>query len=139
MPTPVLTQRKLAVVDDDGQHLFWVSDAEAHVLISKQQVHYHVKNGVIQKLTASPDLMIALSTGAALDSLGEPVDVSIGRGSGLDHTRYSTRQGTEDTPENVWTLKHLRPSTQSMYFSVQSACLVPWFDPLDEVILLEAA
>ena len=85
---------RFAVIDEAGDHLFWADEQRAHELLVERKVRLVRRKGRARVLIARCDV-------------AEPLQLSLeGRGSGLDHMRYSHRHETADNPPRVWTLLH---------------------------------
>lgn len=85
---------RFAVVDEAGEHLFWVYEDRAQDLLKEGKVRLVRRKGRARILVARCDV-------------AEPLRLELdGRGSALDHTRYSHRRETRDNPPRVWTLLH---------------------------------
>jgi hypothetical protein len=103
---------KLAVVDPQGELLFWVEDGdEARTLIKKRQARLIRKNGRVRMLVA---------TDAFTEEYGS---LDGGRGTAFDKTRYSHNHETDTNPEKVWTLKRLPRTTRPVFTRVLDDCL----------------
>ena len=85
---------RLRVVDVCGEHLYWVDELGAQDLLKRGLVRLIRRRGRMRMLQAREDA-------------GPPPQLQLaGRGSGLDHMRYSHRRETVDNPPRVWTLLH---------------------------------
>lgn len=90
-----LVPARVAVVDDNGSHLCFVNESRARELIEEKKVRFHGRNGQVRVLVAKA---------AHRHEFGQ---LDGGRGTGLDHKRYSHRHETDTNPHNVWTFYDL--------------------------------
>ena len=79
-------------------HLMWADDDRARELVKAGQARPIRRKGSVRVLQAA----------AGWKKPGE-VD-PLGRGTALDHVRYSHRHETEENPPNVWSLRRLSPA-----------------------------
>jgi hypothetical protein len=82
---------RLPVMDTTGECLFFVDDTGARELLHAGSVRLIRRNGRNRVLLATGEIRRS-----ELELLG--------RGSGLDHVRYSHQRETHDNPARVWCL-----------------------------------
>lgn len=92
MSTPVDRDRsRISVIGVSGEFLGWATEDEAHLLVRHGQATVVRRRGKIRVVQA------------VVESIRKPWEVRmLGRGSALDHTRYSHRRETEENPPRVW-------------------------------------
>ena len=88
------TKSVIAVIDGEGEHLFWASEERAQELVRSGEATPIRRRGVGRILVVREDRR---NDAAAMR----------GRGTGFDHQRYSHDHETEDNPRGVWTFVHL--------------------------------
>ena len=82
---------RIAVVDEFGEHLMWADDERARELVKAGEARPIRRKGSVRVLQAA----------AGWTKPGE-ADLA-GRGTALDHVRYSHRHETPTNPPRVWT------------------------------------
>ena len=100
MPTPprpevYLSSDRIAVVDLEGQIVFWATETDARQLVQKGQATVIRKKGRVRFLRAT----------SAFDQAHR--NLCGGRGDGLHLQRYSHNHETPENPEKVWVLRRL--------------------------------
>ena len=89
-PSTGTPQARIPVIGASGEHLMWVDEDHARQLHKAGEVRIIRRRGNVRILQA------------ATDHRGSWLIPLAGRGTALDHTRYSHRRETETNPPRVW-------------------------------------
>lgn len=90
---------RIAVIGVSGDQIGWATEDEAHELVKKGQAHVVRRRGKVRAVQA------------VVQGICKPWEARIlGRGTGLDHKRYTHRRETEANPPRVWTFTRLQAS-----------------------------
>jgi len=97
-----------AVIGVSGDHIMWADRDLAQRFLKAGKVVLIRRRGRKSILQALPEAEIR-----------KPGEVrSLGRGTALDHTRYSHRRETDQNPPRVWSHTRLAPSVHEMFLAV---------------------
>jgi hypothetical protein len=96
---------RLPVLDLTGEVLFFADDHAARELLRLGQVRLIRRRGRDRALQATTEIR--------RDEIR-----LLGRGSGLDHVRYSHRNDAPDNIRGVWAFIHLHPSLRADFMRV---------------------
>lgn len=91
----------------------WVDDGEARRYIKAGQARFICRRGKVCVLQA------------VAGEIRKPGEARlVGRGTALDHTRYSHRRETQTNPPRVWAYSHLTRSVEKFFHRVVSDCII---------------
>ena len=85
---------RIAVIGASGEHMEWVTESEAHDAVKAGTATCVWRRGKLRTIMA-------------LEGFRARRIEATGRGTGLDHTRYSSTRESETNPPRVWAFLRL--------------------------------